>query len=1077
MNAKEPVASAGNAARSLLRSLWPGNFCIFCRITGWLLLAIPLAGRALTNNLALTPPMGWNSWNYFGCTVSDPIIRAQADAMATNGMQAAGYQFINIDDCWAVSRDRNGVIVADPVKFPYGIQALADYVHSKGLKLGIYSDHGTETCAGRPGSYGYEYLDANTYAAWGVDYLKFDSCNWPPGDVPQSDYSRMAAALMQCGHPITFSICAWSFISWMPDTGNLWRTTSDIGDSFSSVLSNLAGNSPSAFVAGPGRWNDPDMLEVGNGGMSFTEDQSHFTLWCIAGAPLIAGDDLTAVSAQTLSILTNAELIAVDQDPAGEQGIQLAGSSSSQIWVKTLGADFTTKAVALLNTDTNTATITVNWTDIGLLAGAATVRDLWAGADLGVFTNSFTTNVPAHGVVALKVVGAPPALPGPGTNNYLSALQTVYSYVGWNVLGINQSISGNPITLNGVTYPEGLGAHAYSGIEYRLGGIASRFQSDIGVDDEVGANGSVVFQVYADGMKIFDSGVLTGGAPHQTVDLDVTGVNRLTLGVTDADDGTDDDHADWAGVRVIVSNTVPAPPPIPAGLSAGSGMPISLAWSATRSAVSYNITRATAPAGPFTALASSLVPIFTDTNIVVGTTYYYAVSAVGLFGESSNSPPASALACAPPAPPSGVVATANTQQVALTWNPVPGATGYTLVRALSSTPFSVLTNGLTGTNYNDLAVTSGVYYSYAVYASNDCAQGGRSAIANAALLPPAAPVGLIATDGGIRAVIQWDAAANAASYNLLRSTNSAGPFLPVATNLNTLYYLDTGLVAGTTYYYEVAAVSSAGDEADSAPAIVPASAPLPPGWTDQDIGGVGLAGSGTGSGNSLVMQGGGADIWNTADAFNFAYTTLTGDGRIVALVNLIQETDPWAKAAVMYRNDNTPGSAFVDMVVSAGSGVSLQWRGTPGGDCHSIDTPGVAPPAWVELDRSGGAFTGYYSLDGQTWTQAGSVSVTLANTALAGLAVTAHNNSDLALAAIDDVFTGLQPPLAASFGNRTLQLSWPAASTRFSLWSTTSLAPPVTWTLVTNPTAIANGQNTITLAPTNGACWYRLGTN
>ena len=1078
MNAKEPaVLSARIATRSRWRSVWGGNFRILCRIASWLLVAVPLASRALTNNLALTPPMGWNSWNHFACAVSDAVIRSQADAMATNGMKAAGYQFINIDDCWAVSRDSNGVIVADPVNFPNGIKALADYVHSKGLKLGIYSDRSSLTCVGRPGSYGYEYLDANTYAAWGVDYLKYDGCNTLPDDVPQSDYIRMSAALAQSGRPIAFSLSDWGLISYMPDLANLWRTSADITDSFGSVLSNLAYDSRSAFVAGPGRWNDPDMLEVGNGGMSFTEDRSHFTLWCIVSAPLIAGDDLTAVSAQTLSTLTNAELIAVDQDPSGEQGIELPSSSAtSQVWVKPLGTDFTTRAVALLNTDSNTAAITVNWTDLGLLAGATTARDLWAGADLGVFTNSFTTNVPPHGAVALKVVGAAPLLPVLGTN-YLSDLQSIYHYVGWNILGTNQSISGNPITLNGATYAKGLGVHAFSGVEFRLGGIASRFQSDIGVDDEVGPNGSVDFQVYADGMKVFDSGVLTGGAPHQTVDLDVTGVNRLTLGVNDAGDGNDLDHADWAGVRAIVSNTVPAPPAIPTDLSASSGMPIQLAWNAARSAVSYNIARSTSSTGPFTALASSPVPVFADTNVVPGTNYYYEVSTVGAFGESSNSPPVSALACAPPAPPSGVVATANTRQVALTWNPVPGATGYTVVRALSSTPFSVLTNGLTGTNCTDFAVTSGAYYSYAVYANNGCAQSGRSAIANATLLLPAAPVGLIATGGGTRAVIQWDAATNAASYNLLRSTNGADPFLPVATNLNTLYCLDTGLVAGTTYSYEVATMTSADGEADSAPVMVKASAPLPPGWSDQDIGSVGLAGSGTGSGSSLVMQGGGADIWNTADAFNFASTTLTGDGRVVALVNLIQETDPWTKAAVMYRNDQTPGSAFVDMVVSAGSGVSLQWRSTAGGNCASFDTPGVAPLAWVELDRSGSTFTGYYSLDGLNWTQAGSASMTLGDTALAGLAVTAHNNSDLALAAINDVFAGAQPRLTATVSNNTLLLSWPATSTHFSLWGTTNLAPPVTWTVFPYTPTIANGQNTIMLAPNGSARWYCLGTN
>ncbi len=1061
----------------MLPRVWRRNFRILWRIASLLFVAIPLACRALTNNLALTPPMGWNSWNHFACGVSDAIIRSQADAMATNGMKAAGYQYINIDDCWAVSRDSNGVIVADPVNFPNGIKALADYVHSRGLKLGIYSDWSTFTCVGRPGSYGYEYLDANTYAAWGVDYLKYDGCNTLTNNNPQPDYVRMSAALAQSGRPIVFSLSDWGLISYMPDLANLWRTSADITDSFDSILSNLAADNRFAFVAGPGRWNDPDMLEVGNGGMSFTEDQAHFTLWCIVSAPLIAGNDLTAVSAQSLSILTNAELIAVDQDPAGEQGIKLTDSSAtSQVWVKPLGTDFTTKAVAFLNTDSNSAAISVNWTDIGLLAGGASVRDLWAGADFGVFTNSFTTNLPPHGVVALKIVGAAPLLPVAGTN-YLSDLQSVYNYVGWNILGTNRNISGNPITLNGTTYAKGLGVHAFSGVEFRLGGIASRFQSDIGVDDEVGTNGSVDFQVYADGMKIFDSGVLRGGAPHQTVDLDVTGVNRLTLGVNNADDGTDLDHADWAGVRVIISNTVPASPPVPTGLSASSGLPIQLAWSATRSAISYNISRATAPTGLFTALASAPVPAFADANVVPGTNYYYKVSAVGALAESSNSPPVSALACAPPAAPSGVFAVANTRQIALTWNPVRGATSYTVVRALSSTPFSVLTNGLTDTNFTDLAVTSGAYYSYAVYASNGCAQSGLSAIANTTLRLPAAPTGLIVTDGGIRAVIQWNAAPNASSYNLLRSTNSHDPYLPVATNLNTLYCLDTGLVAGTTYSYEVATMSSAGGEADSAPVMLKASAPLPPGWTDQDIGSVSLAGSGTGSGNSLVMQGGGGDIWNTADAFNFASTALTGDGRVVALVNLIQETDPWAKAAVMYRNDNTPGSAFVDMVVSAGSGVSMQWRSNAGGNCASFDTPGVTPPAWVELDRSGGTFTGYYSLDGLNWTQAGSVSVTLTNTALAGLAVTAHNNSDLALAAINDVFAGTHPTLTATLSNNTLLLSWPVTSTRFSLWSTTNLAPPVTWAALPYTPAIGNGQNTITLAPTGGARWYCLGAN
>jgi alpha-galactosidase len=232
---------------------------------------------------------------------------------------------------------------------------------------------------------------------------------------------------------------------------------------------------------------------------------------------------------QTLGMLTNPEVIAVNQDPAGEQGIQVAGiTGSSEIWCRPLGTNFSAKAVGLLNPSTSPKTITANWTDLGLQAGAAYVRDLWARSDLGLFTNGFTATVQPHSARLLSVSGAPPALPRLGTN-FLSDLQRAYGYVGWGTLATNRSISGNPLTLNGQTYASGLGAHACSGVEYFLGGQASRFQADIGVDDEVGTNGSVVFLVYADGKKIFSSGVMVGGGPHQTVDLDISGQNRVLV--------------------------------------------------------------------------------------------------------------------------------------------------------------------------------------------------------------------------------------------------------------------------------------------------------------------------------------------------------------------------------------------------------------------------------------------------------------------------------------------------------------------------------------------------------------------
>ena len=694
--------------------------------TSLILLLMPLRGaRGSTNGLALTPPMGWNSWNHFGCAIDESIIKSEADALATNGMKAAGYQFINIDDCWQTNRDSNGVIVADSARFPSGIKALADYVHSKGLKLGIYSDHGTATCQGKPGSYGHEYLDALTYASWGVDYLKYDNCNVPPNDNTNVDDAKMAAALMESGRPIVFSLCDWNFVSYMPDDGNLWRTTGDIQDTFSSFVANLTGDSPMAYFAAPGRWNDPDMLEVGNGGMTATQDQSQFSLWCMLAAPLITGNDLASMSPQTLAILTNAEVIAVDQDPAGEQGIQVAGTSLRQVWCKPLGTDFNTKAVALFNLTSIASSMTVNWSNLGLQAGPATVRDLWGHADLGAFTNSFTTNVPADGTVVLKVVGTAPALPVLGTN-YLTGLQPAYAYTGSGTMVPNKSIGGNTITLNGVAYTNGIGVNSFSGLEYRLGAVASRFQADIGVDDEVGTNGSVVFQVFADGLKVYDSSIMTGGAPHQTIDLDVTGVNRLTLGVNDADDGTANDHADWAGARLLVSNTVPAVPLPPVGLAAISGQPIQLTWQAAPGAFAYNIYRSTAANGAFTNVASAVLPNYPDSNVTDGVTYYYAVSAVGKGGESAASTVASATGCMPPATPTGLTATLNGGQAILGWNPAPGATSYTVARATSGAPYTAIATGLETTTYTDTNRSGGVIYYYAVPAANNCSQSGWS---------------------------------------------------------------------------------------------------------------------------------------------------------------------------------------------------------------------------------------------------------------------------------------------------------------------------------------------------------------
>ncbi|HEV2348183.1 MAG TPA: glycoside hydrolase family 27 protein, partial [Actinocrinis sp.] len=292
------------------------------------LLSSSAPARALSNGLALTPPMGWNDWNAFGCNVSESLVEQTAQYMVTSGMKAAGYQYVNIDDCWMTSsRDASGNLVADPNKFPDGMKAVADYVHGLGLKLGLYEEAGTATCAGFPGSLGHETQDANLFASWGVDYLKYDNCNG--GSEPtQQRYDAMRDALAATGRPILFALCEWgvdSVWTWGAQTGNMWRTTSDISANFGSMLSIFHSNVALAQYAGPGGWNDPDMLEVGNG-MSATEDQSEFSLWSQMAAPLLAGTDLRNASAATMAIYLNKDVIAVDQDPLGRQGVEVSST-------------------------------------------------------------------------------------------------------------------------------------------------------------------------------------------------------------------------------------------------------------------------------------------------------------------------------------------------------------------------------------------------------------------------------------------------------------------------------------------------------------------------------------------------------------------------------------------------------------------------------------------------------------------------------------------------------------------------------------------------------------------------------
>ena len=375
-----------------------------------ILLAVPAA--ALDNGLAKTPPMGWNSWNKFGCNVSEKLIRETADAMVSSGMKDAGYRYVVIDDCWQVKRDADGTIVADAERFPSGIKALGDYVHSKGLLFGIYSDAGAKTCAGRPGTRGYEYQDARTYASWGVDYLKFDWCNSERQDSIES-YTLMSKALKASGRPILFSLCEWGSTKpwlWAKDVGNIWRSTGDIvncwdckekwgGLGVVQILDLLDGTES---YAGPGHFNDPDMLEVGNGKLTPDENRAHFAMWAILAAPLIAGNDIRGMDAETKAILTDKEVLAIDQDPLGKQGRRVAKDGDKEVWAREIQGG--NRAVALLNRSASPQSITVKWEDLGYPAHlSAQLRDLWQHKDLGAKTGSFTATVAPHAAVLVTV--------------------------------------------------------------------------------------------------------------------------------------------------------------------------------------------------------------------------------------------------------------------------------------------------------------------------------------------------------------------------------------------------------------------------------------------------------------------------------------------------------------------------------------------------------------------------------------------------------------------------------------------------------------------------------------------------
>lgn len=409
------LTNTGSIASSLLR----------IGITGLAAAAISFTAQAQKfEGLALTPPMGWNSWNTFATNINEELIIGVADTMIANGMRDAGYIYINLDDGWMMrERDEKGNLVPDPEKFPNGLKFLADYLHEHGFKFGIYGDAGTQTCAGYPGNMGHEYQDARSYAAWGVDYLKYDWCSTDTRNAKEA-YKTMRDALHTAGRPVVFSMCEWGTDEpweWAEDVGHLWRTTGDIISCYDCIqewsmgwkkildlqMSLNPGNSGLEQYAGPGHWNDPDMMEVGNHGIGLEESRSHFSLWCILAAPLLAGNDVRHNTNEITAILTNKEAIALNQDSLGRQGTRIYQDDEKEIWIKYLeGGDF---GVCVLNASDETRETTMDWSQFqnhfSTWKTNYSIRDIWAANDIGTTADhpNVTMTLEPHAVMLFRL--------------------------------------------------------------------------------------------------------------------------------------------------------------------------------------------------------------------------------------------------------------------------------------------------------------------------------------------------------------------------------------------------------------------------------------------------------------------------------------------------------------------------------------------------------------------------------------------------------------------------------------------------------------------------------------------------
>lgn len=459
-------------------------------------------------DVAQTPPMGWNSWNAFGCNIDEEIIRGNAKAMVQKGMREAGYEYLIVDDCWqAPARDENGDLVADPKRFPGGMKALADYVHSLGLKFGIYSDAGPWTCKGLPGSYGNEERDAQVFASWGVDYLKYDRC-YTLGMDARTLYTRMAKAIVTAKRPMVFAICNWGHQEcplWAPEIGHSWRTTWDILNHWRSVLWILDTSSAFGAVAKPGQWNDPDMLQVGNGNLTRNQAETHFALWSMMAAPLIAGNDLRSMDEETRQILTNEGVIAINQDSLGQQGTRIGSIHGVEVWSKELAGPDHPRAILFFNRRGEEAHISIPVDHLGFNPFRARVKPILGEVGISHGVLSAQLEIDESKIV---IISGELALLS-GARHWLEDVVPSYEASAKGAVRLGESVDGHSLTINGNVYAHGIGLHAPAKLRYKLNGECRVLEGLVGVDDEA-LGGSLSLEVYGDDRLLWKSPEVSG---------------------------------------------------------------------------------------------------------------------------------------------------------------------------------------------------------------------------------------------------------------------------------------------------------------------------------------------------------------------------------------------------------------------------------------------------------------------------------------------------------------------------------------------------------------------------------------